>query len=412
MFKTLKFKNKQIPAQFWYWLLIIVTLLIGVLLSLFVAKSQDDEMRHNLIIYAKTIEQSIDWQPFSNILNTNPNQLKAADLATLGLQLNSACKANNDCHFIYLLYSDYQSKHHHVKFLLDASPQQASEISQLADVFSEATTALKKAMLLKQPLVEGPIEDRWGTWVSARIPLNVTAQSAHFVMLNVDVAVNGWNQRVLKKTIVPLLFTLLFLSVLAALIYQHKKREKLLKQMFDSTTKLTVLANNDALTGLPNRRALEYKMEQALNFASLSQEMVAVLFLDLDFFKAINDKHGHAIGDYLLKSVSKRLTQLLRTHDTVARIGGDEFIILLPSLTDEHQANATAEKIIMELSKPFNVASFDEKIGVSIGLALYPKHGDNPDELIKCADDAMYDAKRKGRNCYVLYASATSSPAS
>jgi diguanylate cyclase (GGDEF)-like protein len=164
-----------------------------------------------------------------------------------------------------------------------------------------------------------------------------------------------------------------------------------------------MMANNDALTGLPNRRLLEDRMAQALKEASRAQQMVAVLFLDLDYFKVVNDTHGHVIGDQLLKSVGERLTDLLRAEDTVARIGGDEFVILLPKLNDEQQLVATAEKVISELALPFHIANQTLQVGVSIGIALYPQHDDSPSKLIKLADDAMYVAKRLGRNCYHVY---------
>lgn len=404
------FKFKRINGELtkhqtlnWYWILFCFTLLIGLVYIVHVAKSQDEEMRDNLITYAKTIEQSIDWQPHAATLNTNPNNLKKADLAQLESQLNSACKANKNCHFIYLLYTDEQKGKTQIKFLLDASPQPASEISYLGEVFTDGSEALKQGLLARKALVEGPVTDRWGTWVSAHVPLNVTLETPNFVMLGVDVAVNNWNQQIYKKIIAPIIITVFFLIVLAGLIYQSKQREKLFDQMLNSTSALTLMANNDALTGLPNRRLLEDRMAQALKEASRAQQLVAVLFLDLDYFKVVNDTHGHVIGDQLLKSVGERLTGLLRAEDTVARIGGDEFVILLPKLNDAIQLFATAEKVISELALPFHIAEQTLLLGVSIGIALYPEHNDNPSSLIKLADDAMYVAKRLGRNCYHIY---------
>jgi diguanylate cyclase (GGDEF)-like protein len=369
----------------------------------YLAKTQDEEMRDNLITYAKTIEQSIDWQPHAATLNTNPNNINKTDLAQLEHQLNSACKANRNCHFIYLLYVQNQKNKLQVKFLLDASPQPPSEISHLGDVFVEASDALKRGMQTRKSLVEGPVTDRWGTWVSAHVPLTTTIETPNFVMLGIDVAVSNWNQQIYKKIIAPTMITLFFLVILAGLIFQSKKREKLLAQLFHSQSALSELANNDALTGLPNRRLLEDRMQQALKEASRAQNVVAVLFLDLDYFKVINDTYGHVIGDQLLKKVADRLTSLLRAEDTVARIGGDEFVILLPKLKDEQQVIATAEKVISELAKPFDIAGKTLQVGVSIGIALYPEHDDNPSHLIKYADDAMYVAKRQGRNCYAIY---------
>ena len=403
MLEFIKIKHIQNQAKHWYWILFFLTLLIGLFYIFHVAKSQDEEMRDNLITYAKTIEQSIDWRPHASTLNTSPDKLKQADLAQLESQLNSACRANKNCHFIYLLYTHNQGEKVQVRFLLDASPQPASEISHLGDVFAEASVDLLKGLQTRKALVEGPVTDRWGTWVSAHVPLVVTAETSNFVMLGIDVAVNNWDQQIHKKIIAPIIITTFFLIVLAGLIYQNKKREKLFDQMLNSTSVLTLMANNDALTGLPNRRLLEDRMAQALKEASRAQQIVAVLFLDLDYFKVINDTHGHVIGDQLLKSVGERLTGLLRAEDTVARIGGDEFVILLPKLNDERQLVATAEKVISELALPFQIADQTLQVGVSIGIALYPQHDDNPSNLIKYADDAMYVAKRLGRNCYHIY---------
>jgi diguanylate cyclase (GGDEF)-like protein len=403
LFEFIKFQRIQNQAKYWYRVLFFLTLLIGMLYIFYLAKTQDEEMRDNLITYAKTIEQSIDWQPHAATLNTNPNNINKTDLAQLEHQLNSACKANRNCHFIYLLYAQNQKNKLQVKFLLDASPQPPSEISHLGDVFVEASDALKQGMQTRKSLVEGPVTDRWGTWVSAHVPLTVTIETPNFVMLGIDVAVSNWNQQIYRKIIAPTMITLFFLVILAGLIFQSKKREKLLAQLFHSQSALSELANNDALTGLPNRRLLEDRMQQALKEASRAQNIVAVLFLDLDYFKVVNDTHGHVIGDQLLKKAGERLTSLLRAEDTVARIGGDEFVILLPKLKDEQQVIATAEKVIGELAKPFDIAGKTLQVGVSIGIALYPEHDDNPSHLIKYADDAMYVAKRKGRNCYAIY---------
>ncbi len=403
MLDSVKSQRTQNQVKHWYWVLFILTLLIGLLYIFHVAKTQDEEMRDNLIVYAKTIEQSIDWRPHTATLNTNPDNINKTDLAQLALQLNSACRANKNCHFIYLLYTAEQKGKIQIKFLLDASPQPPSEISHLGDIFVEASDALRQGLLTRKALVEGPVTDHWGTWVSAHVPLTATVETPHFVMLGIDVAVSNWDQQVYRKTIAPSIITLFFLTILAGLIFQSKKREKLFEQMLNSTSALTVMANNDALTGLPNRRLLEDRMAQALKEASRAQQIVAVLFLDLDYFKVVNDTYGHLIGDQLLKKVGERLTTLLRAEDTVARIGGDEFVILLPKLKDEQQLVATADKVISELAQPFHIAEQVLQVGVSIGIALYPQHDDNPSNLIKLADDAMYVAKRFGRNCYHVY---------
>ena len=408
MFERIKFKLIQQRAKYWYWVLFFLTLLIGLLYIFYVAKSQDAEMRDNLIVYAKTIEQSIDWRPYADTLNINPDSLKEADLAELVSQLNSACKANKNCHFIYLLYTDTQKGTTQVKFLLDASPQPASEISHLGEIFVEASEALKQGLTMRSALVEGPVTDHWGTWVSAHVPLNVTVKTPNFVMLGVDVAASNWNRQVYRKIIAPSVITVFFLLVLAALIYQSRQREKLYEDMLNSASALTAMANNDSLTGLPNRRLLEDRMAQVFKFAQRSEARVAVFFLDLDYFKQVNDTHGHKAGDQLLRLVATRLSNLLRADDSIARIGGDEFIILLPNIDNENQTVVAAQKIINALAKPFSLLGLSTpsqivQIGVSVGIAIYPDHGEAPNDVISHADMAMYAAKRKGRNCYAIY---------
>lgn len=399
VFKSIAVRDFLSFSKTWHVLLLVATLTVGVFLTAYVVQNEDAEMRDNLVTYANTIESSIDWRPFQNILNTDPNQLKPSDLKELNTQLNDACRANRDCHFIYVLYLD----NNQVKFLLDASPQPPSEISQLWEVFVEATDALKHSLVKQSSLVEGPVTDHWGTWVSARVPVKITVNTKHFVQLSVDVAVHGWEMRLVKKALVPIIFTLVFLGILIWFVRQNKQREQLLAQLFTSTTALEVMANNDDLTGLPNRRLLEDRMVQSLKAARRGNHMAAVLFLDLDFFKVVNDTYGHPIGDELLKIVAKRLTHLLRVEDTVARIGGDEFVILLPNLSDQSQAELIAEKVIAELVKPFEVNALTLQIGVSVGIAVYPDYDSNETNLIKHADSAMYAAKRQGRNCYAFY---------
>jgi diguanylate cyclase (GGDEF)-like protein len=399
-----KIKEFISNPRFSYIILFLVTLAVGLLFIMHAKQSQDEEMRDNLIIYAKTIEKSIDWQPFAATLNSDPNQIKPKDLAGLNAKLNNACRVNSDCHFIYLLYLDNSQNKNLVRFLLDASPQPPSEISKITEVFSEASAVLKKVMQERKPLVEGPVTDHWGTWVSARIPVGITANTQNFVMLNIDVDAAGWSKRLLAKTFLPALLTLFFLTIFTGLILRNQYIENLLKQLFTTNSELSELAYYDSLTGLPNRRLLDDRASLAFKAAKRAKQMVAIMFLDLDYFKAVNDDYGHDIGDHLLVNVATRLKVLLRSEDTLARIGGDEFVILLPKIEDEQQATVAAEKIIKELTKPFVIDDKELQIGGSLGVAIYTKHGATPNSLLKCADEAMYSAKRLGRNMFVIYA--------
>lgn len=157
-------------------------------------------------------------------------------------------------------------------------------------------------------------------------------------------------------------------------------------------------ANFDALTGLPNRRLLVNRLEQAVAQAARHQNEVALLFIDLDRFKPVNDSYGHAVGDELLRLVAFRLQSLLREEDTVARLGGDEFIALLPGLrAGETAAQQTVERIIAALAQPCLVNEHTLHISGSVGIALFPHDAADADSLLKCADTAMFEAKELGR---------------
>ena len=132
-------------------------------------------------------------------------------------------------------------------------------------------------------------------------------------------------------------------------------------------------------------------------------EHFGLMFIDLDKFKPINDNYGHAVGDLLLKEAAQRMQNCVRESDTVARVGGDEFVVLLASLTQDHDAHEVAEKIRHALNLPFEISGHTLNISSSIGIALYPAHGDNEKELVKHADLAMYYAKENGRNNVTVF---------
>lgn len=162
-------------------------------------------------------------------------------------------------------------------------------------------------------------------------------------------------------------------------------------------------AYHDLLTGLANRILLKDHLELAIAQANRYKHMLAMMFLDLDRFKVVNDTLGHVIGDHLLIEVAARLKQCVRQGDTLARQGGDEFTLLLPHIDSMEDAVHTADKIIKSFDTPFQIDGHELYVSISIGIALYPQDGDNMDTLIKNADIAMYDSKAKGRNRYQLF---------
>ena len=156
----------------------------------------------------------------------------------------------------------------------------------------------------------------------------------------------------------------------------------------------------DALTGLPNRTLLMDRLQQALAASARTGRGLAVLFLDLDRFKAVNDAHGHEAGDALLQEAARRLAALTRRNDTVARLGGDEFVMILTEIPGREAARALAAKVVASLAAPFRVAGLELEVGTSVGIAYAPADGDDGPTLLKNADTAMYQAKRAGRSAY------------
>jgi diguanylate cyclase (GGDEF)-like protein/PAS domain S-box-containing protein len=166
---------------------------------------------------------------------------------------------------------------------------------------------------------------------------------------------------------------------------------------------MTTLAHYDPLTGLPNRTLLTDRMQQAIAAAKREKSHMALMFIDLDKFKPVNDTLGHQIGDLMLKEVARRMLECLRESDSAARIGGDEFVVLLPVIEAEADAVAVAEKIRDALNQPFMLAGHSLFISSSIGVAEYPEHGNDEKTLLRNADTAMYFAKEAGRNNVMLF---------
>ncbi|HEY6868883.1 MAG TPA: EAL domain-containing protein [Novosphingobium sp.] len=171
----------------------------------------------------------------------------------------------------------------------------------------------------------------------------------------------------------------------------------------EAEARIRYMAHHDALTGLPNRIMLADRLQMAIAHARRNQTNVAVLLLDLDRFKHINDSLGHHIGDMLLEAVAMRLRACLRESDTAARLGGDEFVLVLPEANSKHAAEVVARKVLATLSEPIEVESHQLHIGVSIGISVYPTDGEDSGALLRASDTAMYKAKESGRGQYHFF---------
>lgn len=163
-------------------------------------------------------------------------------------------------------------------------------------------------------------------------------------------------------------------------------------------------ANFDHLTQLPNRRLFRDRLAQEIKNANRAHLSMALLFIDLDRFKEVNDTLGHDAGDMLLVETANRISECVRVSDTVARLGGDEFTVILSRITDISHVDRVAQNIIQKLSEPFKLNGEMVNSSASIGITLYPADGLDIEQMIKNADQAMYVAKGKGRNCYSHFA--------
>jgi len=251
-----------------------------------------------------------------------------------------------------------------------------------------------------------------GMFGTRRLFLSVLATILVVLCGLVIVNATGWHVNVVRPVTVATLANLLGIFLVTAfnvwlmagdlrhtMVRLNKENERLR----ESVTQIDVLVHHDALTGLPNRLLARDRFEQAVAMAQRNGFRVALVFLDLDDFKAVNDSLGHATGDLLLCQVARRIAGVVRASDTVSRQGGDEFLMVLGSLTDGESAMTTAIKIIEVLSAPFEMNGLEVSITCSLGIALYPEHGIDFDTLLKNADVAMYRAKDSGRNAFRFY---------
>lgn len=174
----------------------------------------------------------------------------------------------------------------------------------------------------------------------------------------------------------------------------------LYKQLEDYSREMESLALHDALTGLPNRRLLMDRLSLAIAHARRHKRTMAVMYLDLDGFKLLNDSLGHDAGDTLLSMASARLVAAVRQEDTVARLGGDEFVIALWELSHADDVAELVSKVMQAVSQPYNIQGHDVSMTASVGVSIYPTHGEEVETLMKSADLALYEAKRTGKNDY------------
>ena len=215
-----------------------------------------------------------------------------------------------------------------------------------------------------------------------------------------------WQGEILQRrkdtTLFPCLFSLVRVLDADGAPFHYIGFIKDLSEAMAARQRIEQLAYTDVLTGLPNRIRLTERLEFAISLAQRERSRFAVLFIDVDRFKQINDSLGHAFGDRVLTEIAQRITHCLRHVDTIARLGGDEFVLLLHE-ADEFGAEQTAQRLLEAMTEPFEIDAMKFALTFSIGIALYPEDGETLDDLIKNADSAMYHAKERGRGDFRFY---------
>ncbi|MBB5189715.1 diguanylate cyclase (GGDEF)-like protein [Silvimonas terrae] len=192
-----------------------------------------------------------------------------------------------------------------------------------------------------------------------------------------------------------------YLSLLTAVLSLFQKR------LLESEARALDMAFLDPLTGLNNQRYMTTLFDQALLLATRPHHIVAIFYIDLDNFKPVNDKAGHAVGDEVLKAMAQRLKDCTRSTDICARVGGDEFVVIGTQFTREFQVEEMARKLLEHVLLPIEVGGYTFQLGASIGVSLYPEHGNSLTELVQCADKAMYHIKRNGKSGVAVYGGET-----
>lgn len=183
----------------------------------------------------------------------------------------------------------------------------------------------------------------------------------------------------------------------------QRRLEQSNAELAGANSALKYSAHYDPLTGLPNRYLLADRMQQAITKSVRNETFVAVAFIDVDGFKAVNDSYGHDVGDELLKRIASELKSTLREGDTLSRIGGDEFVAILDNLSEPSESKEILSRMLEAVRQPLTVSAKDVHVSASIGLTIYPIDSDDPDHLLRHADQAMYVAKQKGKNCYHMF---------
>ncbi len=400
---------------YWYLSAALAGLMIGIWLTYRVVNNADIELRKELLEEITTIETTLDWHAIDKSPPAKVNLLET-DIIAFRHTLRRACKADDECKSIYVMYQtasqdqqapDYINKN--IIFLIDSLEETDPAYGVPRTIYDEASKGLRSVFLTNKGYVSGPQTDKYGDWVTASVA-HITPKSGKTnLVIAVDIDAKDWLKEMRNVAATPLIATIAYLIIIFGLLLLHAHSEREKQHLINAEKIVRHASQHDSLTDLPNRLLLNDRLKQACIAAVRNTHSLAVLFIDLDGFKSVNDQYGHEAGDALLEEVAKRLKATVREEDTVARVGGDEFVILLPkvqteySSTLEKQINLVTDKVIKSMNTPFHIGYLVHEISASIGVVIYPSHTQDVQMLVSFADQAMYVSKQKGKNQVQFY---------
>ena len=374
----------------------LLGILVGVAsVGLFV-HNKDIEMRQALVTQAQSIDLALGWSSmYDNILIQSAENAisETPELALHRQRIDKICSVYANCRAVYLMRQNAKKQ---IYFLIDSDPKGSELYIVPGTFYTEASQVTHRVFDTHKLATDGPVTDRWGVWVSALVPHVLPDQSV--VVVGIDIEAKDWNKTLWKSAIIPALATFIFLGLMLfySKLWQMKTAQN--EALEQTHHQLIKQSHEDSLTGLPNRRLYEDRLTQMIASAQRGGAKFAVFYLDLDKFKVVNDTLGHDAGDQLLRIVAERFSSALRVEDTVARLSGDEFAMLLPNIEQKAGAELAAQKIIEVLAQPTLLADKLLSVTVSIGIVIFSEKWTTAHELTRTADEAMYVAKKAGAN--------------
>ncbi len=379
--------------------LLLIASTVGAYAINFIVHNKEQEMRQQLAAQIEAIDASLDWAGINEAAKALSKSEKS-DYAKLmyiqtRVEMAKQCLVTPKCRSIYLMRKNEKNQ---VVIMLDSMPKSNPLYIEPNTVYEEVTEPMNAVFKTKITTVDNPAKDKYGDWQSAYVPHTLTDVSV--VIVGFDIEASGWHQALWGAAALPTLVTFGFLSLLTFFGFMWQTKTKQNNQLLVLQAELLKLSNEDGLTRIPNRRLFEDRLDRLITSAGRTNEKFTLIYLDLDGFKKVNDTLGHQAGDRLLVVIAERLSMICRTEDTVARLSGDEFALLLPRVDSAANAALVAQKIIDVVATPVALFGGEAKVTASLGIVIYSEVHATKDELLHMADVALYKSKRSGKNCY------------